>query len=77
MIECNWYWVRTIKLRMALGWWNREKIWQSRFRTFLGGGDKRKNVLNEPMFPNLRKVVHIVLALPHSSAAAERVFFSG
>lgn len=33
-----------------------------------------KNDLNNPMFPNLSKVVKVVLTLPHSSAAAERGF---
>ncbi|XP_023310301.1 zinc finger protein 862-like [Anoplophora glabripennis] len=35
---------------------------------------KLKNTLNEPMFPNLSKVVQVILTLPHSSAAAERGF---
>lgn len=33
-----------------------------------------KNTLDEPMFSNLAQVVNRVLALPHSSAAAERIF---
>ncbi|CAH1099559.1 unnamed protein product [Psylliodes chrysocephalus] len=35
---------------------------------------KAKNSLDEFMFPNLIKVVKIILSLPHSSATAERVF---
>lgn len=37
---------------------------------------KTKNELAQPMFPNLMVIVKIVLCLPHSSAAAERVFSS-
>lgn len=33
-----------------------------------------KNSLNEQMFPNVSKLVKIILTLPHSSAAAERGF---
>lgn len=32
------------------------------------------NAVNEMMFPTLSKFVMSILALPHSSAAAERVF---
>lgn len=37
---------------------------------------KHKNEMNEIMFPNLKRVVQRVLALSHSSAAAERIFSS-
>lgn len=33
-----------------------------------------KNALNENLFPNVTKLIHVLLALPHSSAAAERIF---
>jgi hypothetical protein len=33
-----------------------------------------KNQIGEPMFNNLMTVVKLILSLPHSSAAAERVF---
>lgn len=33
-----------------------------------------KNAINEPMFPNIVKVANCVMCLPHSSAAAERIF---
>ncbi|CAH1099871.1 unnamed protein product [Psylliodes chrysocephalus] len=33
-----------------------------------------KNELNEQMFPSLKKLVEGLLSLPHSSAAAERMF---
>lgn len=35
---------------------------------------KYKNELNEPIFPNLEILVKGIISLPHSSAAAERVF---
>lgn len=33
-----------------------------------------KNACNELMFPNLRNLVSGIMALPHSSAAAESIF---
>lgn len=33
-----------------------------------------KNCLNQQLFPNLSKLVSALLSLPHSSAAAERIF---
>jgi hypothetical protein len=41
---------------------------------FWGSLFKQKNSLDEPLFPNLMNVVSRILALPHSSAAAERLF---
>ncbi|XP_032690779.1 uncharacterized protein LOC116853718 isoform X2 [Odontomachus brunneus] len=35
---------------------------------------EKKNCNNEPFFPNLEKLVHGVLSLPHSNAEAERIF---
>lgn len=35
---------------------------------------EKKNVNNEPLFPNLEKVVYAALSLPHSNAEAERIF---
>ncbi|CAH1114785.1 unnamed protein product [Psylliodes chrysocephalus] len=41
---------------------------------FWGKIENIKNSLNENMFPNLMKLVKIILSLPNSSAAAERAF---
>lgn len=35
---------------------------------------EKKESYNKPLFPNLEKLVHIVLSLPHSNAEAERIF---
>lgn len=43
-----------------------DDMWMKIFET--------KNFSGEPMFPNLEKLVHAVLSLPHSNAEAERIF---
>lgn len=35
---------------------------------------ERKKDFNEPMFPNLRQLVHAALSLSHSNAEAKRIF---
>lgn len=35
---------------------------------------EKQNFDDEPMFPNLEKIVYAVLSLPHSNAEAERIF---
>ncbi|KYN01137.1 hypothetical protein ALC62_08056, partial [Cyphomyrmex costatus] len=43
-----------------------DEMWKKIFET--------KNISDEPMFPNLEKLVHAILSLPHSNAEAERIF---
>lgn len=43
-----------------------DKMWKTIF--------EEKDLNNEPLFPNLEKLVYAALSLPHSNAEAERIF---
>lgn len=44
------------------------------FEEFWKYAMKMKNGLDEFMFPNLSQVIKAIMTIPHSSAAAERIF---